>query len=185
MPSAATFPVLLTDHASAGTAALPFAAMPIAGLPFAGVALPLVCFFSGGFSCRSEQRLAPPPPPPPPPPGPAGTPGTPGTQQPMPSGQPQQPCGGPEMFLYLPVFLLLMYFMVMRPEQKRRKEQQNLLSSVKQGDRVVTIGGMHGVITKLSEKTVTLRADDVQMTFDRTAIARVERGETPAADSKD
>jgi preprotein translocase subunit YajC len=173
MPSAATFPVLLTDHASAGTAALPFAAMPIAGLPFAGVALPQEP--KSGVDAPAGT----------PTPGPAGTPGTPGTQHPMPSGQPQQPCGGPEMFLYLPVFLLLMYFMVMRPEQKRRKEQQNLLSSVKQGDRVVTIGGMHGVITKLSEKTVTLRADDVQMTFDRTAIARVERGETPAADSKD
>lgn len=101
------------------------------------------------------------------------------SQQPqVPNPAPQQPCAGPEMFLYLPLFLLLMYFMVLRPEQKRRKEQQTLLSSVKQGDRVVTIGGMHGVIAKLAEKTVTLRIDNVHMTFDRTAIARVERGES-------
>jgi preprotein translocase subunit YajC len=82
------------------------------------------------------------------------------------------------------VFLGLMYFMVLRPEQKRRKEQQNLLSSVKQGDRVVTLGGMHGIVTKLTEKTVTLRVDSVHMVFDRVAIARVERDESPVEAAK-
>ena len=94
-----------------------------------------------------------------------------------------QACGGPETYLYLAVFMGLMYFMVLRPEQKRRKEQMNLLSSVKVGDRVVTVGGMHGVVTKLTDKTVVLRADAVQMTFDRVAISRVERDDAPAADA--
>jgi preprotein translocase subunit YajC len=101
-------------------------------------------------------------------------------QQPAP-GQAQSPCGT-EMWIMMPAMLLIMYFMVLRPEQKRRKEQQALLASIKQGDRVVTAGGMHGVVAKLTDKTVTLRVDTLHMTFDRVAIARVERDDasTPA-----
>ena len=110
-------------------------------------------------------------------------PGTAGTQAPGGSGgqaQPQGPCGDGMLYM-LPVMLLVMWLMVIRPEQKRRKEQQALLSSIKVGDRIVTAGGMHGVVTKLTDKTVTLRVDTVQMTFDRVAVARVERDEPPAA----
>ncbi len=96
--------------------------------------------------------------------------------------QPQDPCGGQMMFM-IPAMLALMYFMVLRPEQKRKKEQQTLLSSVKQGDRVVTLGGMHGTVVRLTEKTVVLRVDAVNMTFDRVAIARVERDDPAATDS--
>ncbi len=105
------------------------------------------------------------------------TTGVPAPQQP--AGQPQQPCGM-EMWIMMPALLLLMYFMVMRPEQKRRKEQQALLGSIKQGDRVVTAGGMHGTVTKLTDKTVTLRVDSVQMVFDRVAVARIERDDASA-----
>lgn len=109
--------------------------------------------------------------------GPAPTPGAAGTTVPgTPQGGPApSPCGGPETLIYMGIFLALMYFMVLRPEQKRRKEQQALLSSVKQGDHVVTVGGMHGTVAKLTEKTVTLRIDSVNVTVDRVAIARVER----------
>jgi preprotein translocase subunit YajC len=113
-------------------------------------------------------------------PAPTGVPGTPGTQAPQqPGGQPQQPCGT-EMWIMMPALLLLMYFMVIRPESRRRKEQQTLLSSIKVGDRVVTMGGMHGTIAKLTEKTVTLRVDTLHVEFDRTAVARVERGDASA-----
>lgn len=111
-------------------------------------------------------------------------PGTAGTQAPGGTGgpvQPQGPCGDSTMLYMLPVMLLVMWLMVIRPEQKRRKEQQTLLSSIKVGDRVVTAGGMHGIVAKLTDKTVTLRVDSVQMTFDRVAVARVERDEPPAA----
>jgi preprotein translocase subunit YajC len=104
---------------------------------------------------------------------PAGTTG--GTQQP--ADAQQSPCGGPQSLMLMGLFLALMYFMVMRPEQKRRKEMQAMLSAVAKGDKVVTLGGMHGVVTALTEKTVTLRVDTVQMTFDRSAIARIERDE--------
>ena len=115
-------------------------------------------------------------------PGSTLAPGTPGAPAAGPTAT--DPCGGSSMPLYLGLFLVLMYFMIMRPEQKRRKEQQNLLSSIKVGDRVVTIGGLHGKVAKLAEKTVTLQVDSVQMTYDRTSIARVERDDAPSTDAR-
>ena len=114
-----------------------------------------------------------------------GAAGTTSTAVPTPAAAQQQegPCGGQMMFM-IPAMLGLMYFMVLRPEQKRKKETQALLSSIKQGDRVVTLGGMHGTVVRLTEKTVVLRVDAVNMTYDRVAIARVERDEAPAADAK-
>jgi preprotein translocase subunit YajC len=103
-----------------------------------------------------------------------------GTGEPQPPGaQAQPPCMG-DMWVMLPAMLLIMYFMVIRPDQKRRKDQQNLLASIKAGDRVVTVGGLHGVVVKLAEKTVTIQVDSVQAEFDRVAIARVERDDAPA-----
>jgi preprotein translocase subunit YajC len=110
-----------------------------------------------------------------------GKPAVPGTQQP--SGAPPGMCGT-EIWYMLPAMLLIMYFMVLRPESKRRKQQQALLTSIKQGDRVVTLGGMHGVVAKLTEKTVTLRVDTLMMTFDRVAITRVERDDAASAPAK-
>jgi preprotein translocase subunit YajC len=109
--------------------------------------------------------------------------GTTGAPQPQPQQQPQSPCGF-ETVAMMAAVLVLMYFMVMRPEQKRRKEQQALLASIKVNDRVVTLGGMHGVVAKLADKTVTLRVDNVHMTFDRSAVARVERDDLAAPPAK-
>lgn len=115
-------------------------------------------------------------------PAPAGAPQQPTASTGAPTGQPgqtQQPCGT-EMWIMMPAMLLIMYFMVIRPDQKRRKDQQSLLASVRVGDRVVTVGGLHGVIAKLADKTVTLQVDGVLATFDRVAIARVERDDALA-----
>lgn len=134
--------------------------------------LPPSCYLVA-LPTTQEPKTAPPGPAP----APSGPNGAGQVQQPGGAGGagPGQACGdSTTMWMLLP-FLLLMWLMVMRPEQKRRKEQQNLLASLKAGDRVVTIGGMHGVIASLTDKTVVLRVDAVQMTVDRTAIARVER----------
>jgi preprotein translocase subunit YajC len=96
---------------------------------------------------------------------------------PGPGAKPAQ-CGY-ETFLMMGLFLALMWFLVLRPEGKRRKESAAMLSSLKQGDNVVTIGGMHGQVAAIQEKTVVLRIGDQRMTFDRSAIARVVRDEPP------
>lgn len=88
------------------------------------------------------------------------------------AGAPQQPCGT-DTFLMMGLFVVLMWLMVLRPESKRRKETQSMLAALKQGDTVVTIGGMHGKVAAIADKTVVLRIDTQMVTFDRSAIARV------------
>lgn len=110
-------------------------------------------------------------------PGGTSAPGQPG--QPDQTTDPGDPCG-PQTFMMIGLFLVLMWLLVLRPESKRRKQTQGMLSLLKQGDVVVTIGGMHGTVTNLTEKNVTLQVDGIQMLFDRTAIARVHQDE-PAA----
>lgn len=96
--------------------------------------------------------------------------------------QPASPCGGEGMIYMMPAFLLLMYFMMIRPEQKRKKEQMALLASIKVGENVVMLSGMHGNVTALDEKTVTVRTEDGGLIkFDRSAVARVVRDEPAAA----
>jgi preprotein translocase subunit YajC len=116
--------------------------------------------------------------------------GSAGTQQPAPAGggpgQPSSPldaCGTQPMLVML-VMLGVVWFAMIGPERKRRKETQQMLQALKQGDRVVTLGGMHGVVATIAEKTVTLRCDQQRIVFDRSAITRIERDEPPAQEPK-
>jgi preprotein translocase subunit YajC len=68
----------------------------------------------------------------------------------------------------------IMYFLIIRPQQKQRRERENLLRAIKKGDRVVTTGGLYGTVVGLSEHTVTLKvADQVKLEFERSAIGRI------------
>lgn len=76
----------------------------------------------------------------------------------------------------LPVLIMVVifYFMLYRPQKKQQKKRQVLLESLKKGQKVLTIGGIHGEIVTLSEDTAVLRvAEKVEMTFARSAIAQV------------
>ncbi|MGB4592415.1 MAG: preprotein translocase subunit YajC [Coriobacteriia bacterium] len=65
------------------------------------------------------------------------------------------------------------YFLLIRPQMKRQKEQQALMASLAVGDRVVTIGGMYGRVAALADDTVDLIiTDGVTVTFARSAVAR-------------
>ena len=68
----------------------------------------------------------------------------------------------------------IFYFLLIRPQQKQRRDRESLLSAVKLGDRIVTTGGLHGTVVKISEHSVTLKvADQVRLEFDRSAIGRI------------
>ncbi|MFO7941877.1 MAG: preprotein translocase subunit YajC [Bacillota bacterium] len=70
------------------------------------------------------------------------------------------------------LLLGLIYFMMIRPQQKREKERQEMLSSLRVGDEVVTIGGLHGTITALRENIIHLEiAEDLEVTFSKMAVA--------------
>lgn len=90
----------------------------------------------------------------------------------------QTPAQPPAWVSFFPMIVLfvLFYFMLIRPQQKQRREHEALLKALKKHDEVVTIGGMHGTILNIKDTTVTLRVDDnVKVEVDRSAIARVKK----------
>ena len=87
----------------------------------------------------------------------------------------------------LVVLVGVFYFLVIRPQSKKQKETEKMLKALKKGDSVVTIGGIHGVVSSTKEKTVIVKVDDnCKLEFLRSAIATVTKAaepESPAADS--
>lgn len=83
--------------------------------------------------------------------------------------------GGPAQgfISFVPLILIfgVFYFLLIRPQQKKAKEQQAFLSNLKKGEAVVTQGGLHGVITGLTDTVVTLEiADNVRVKVARPYI---------------
>jgi len=69
---------------------------------------------------------------------------------------------------------VIFYLLLIRPQQKQRKEQQALVAALKTGDKVVTSSGIYGLISNVKETTVTLKiADNVKIEIDKAAIASV------------
>ena len=94
--------------------------------------------------------------------------------------------GNPIMsFLPLVAIIAIFYFLILRPQNKKQKETQKMLSALKKGDRVVTIGGIHGVIQSLKENTVIVKVDDnVKLEFNRGAISSVSSQAKEEKDDK-
>ena len=69
---------------------------------------------------------------------------------------------------------LIFYFMIIRPQQKKAKEREKLLSNLEKGDKVITSGGIHGIISGIDEKTVLLQiSDNLKIKVERSAIGTV------------
>jgi preprotein translocase subunit YajC len=69
----------------------------------------------------------------------------------------------------------IFYFLIIRPQNKKQKDTQKMLSALKKGDKVVTIGGIHGTIQTVKDHSVGVRVDEkVKMEFSRSAISSVE-----------
>lgn len=79
--------------------------------------------------------------------------------------------------------IAVFYFLLIRPQQKRAKERNTMISALKKGDHVITIGGMHGTISDMDDETVTLRVSETtRIKFERSAIASVKAKEAAAAE---
>ncbi len=85
--------------------------------------------------------------------------------------------GGGSMISTLIMFgaiFAIFYFMIIRPQQKRAKEREKLLSAVEKGDKVILSSGLYGTVAGLEEKTILLDVgNNVKMKFERSAIASV------------
>ncbi|MED1204762.1 preprotein translocase subunit YajC [Heyndrickxia acidicola] len=76
----------------------------------------------------------------------------------------------------LPIILMVVifYFLLIRPNQKRQKNVQNMQSNLSKGDKIVTIGGLHGFIDSIDDTKVVLKCGDgSRLTYDRSAIREV------------
>jgi preprotein translocase subunit YajC len=98
----------------------------------------------------------------------AMAPATPPGTESNPQGQMLQMVG---MFAILGV---MFYFLLIRPQQKQRKDQENMIKNVKSGDHILTTGGIYGIVTNVKDKSLMLKiADNVKIEIAKSAIGSV------------
>jgi preprotein translocase subunit YajC len=79
-----------------------------------------------------------------------------------------------QIVLFGGIFVVFYFFMI-RPQQKKAKEAKKFIEELKSGDKVVTIGGAHGTVVTIREKTIVIEVDSnkgVRMVFEKTAISK-------------
>ncbi|MEM6347563.1 MAG: preprotein translocase subunit YajC [Bacteroidota bacterium] len=79
--------------------------------------------------------------------------------------------GGSQGFLFMGLILLVMYFFMIRPQQKRAKEERTFREGLAKGDKVMSIGGIYGQVETIDETSVLVRVDsNTKMRFDKSAL---------------
>jgi preprotein translocase subunit YajC len=93
---------------------------------------------------------------------------------PPPQGtQPNQTGQLLQMLGTLVFFVVVMYFLMIRPQQKKAKEHAALLKAVKPGDRVLTSGGVVGVVVSVKEKSIAIRSADTKLEVVKSAVTEI------------
>lgn len=83
---------------------------------------------------------------------------------------------GGSLGMLVPMILIMVmfYFVMIRPQRKAQKAQEEMRKNLRVGDKVVTIGGIHGIVSGLTDKTVSVKvADSLSIKFDRSAVSAV------------
>ncbi len=98
--------------------------------------------------------------------------------------------GAMPVWTYLIMFgliIVVFYFLMIRPQNKKQKETKKMLESLRKGDRISTIGGMRGTVVSVKEDVVLLKVDDnTKIEFSKSAIAQVlERKDEPEETAKE
>ncbi len=85
--------------------------------------------------------------------------------------------GGGFVGLLLPLVLIVgvFYFFIYRPQQKREEEHQEMVENLEQGDKIVTVGGVHGTVQRIDEDSILAQVDSkgTRLQFDKDSIARL------------
>jgi preprotein translocase subunit YajC len=98
-------------------------------------------------------------------------------------GAQENPGGTITMLVYLAVFGVMFYFLLIRPQSKQRKEHEALLQNIKSGDRVLTGGGIIGLVANVKEKTFVVKiADNVKVEVVKSAVTSVIQKADAAAE---
>lgn len=79
-------------------------------------------------------------------------------------------------FLPLIFLFVVFYFLLIRPQKKKQAEHKNLIEGLNKNDEVVTVGGMHGTVINVKEKTFVIRVDDnVKVEIDKQSVAYLKK----------
>ena len=82
------------------------------------------------------------------------------------------------MLIVMPLIILVFYFLVMRPQNKKQKEAKKMLEGLRKGDRIVTIGGLRGTVVSVKDDAVILKVDDnTKLEYSKSAVATVLKRE--------
>ena len=93
--------------------------------------------------------------------------------------------GGMGMILYLVLLFVIFYFLLIRPQQKRNKLHREMISNMKEGNKVILSGGIHGTITNLTDTVATVEiADQVRIKVNRSSINNIIQGGTEVLPEK-
>ncbi len=82
--------------------------------------------------------------------------------------------GGLPLMILFGLMFVIMYFLILRPQRKKERERKDMLSRVRKQDRVVTTGGIHGVVVSVKENELLVRVDDakdIKLRIDKSAIS--------------
>jgi len=97
--------------------------------------------------------------------------------------------GGAQLVTMLVTFgliIVVFYFLVIRPQNKKQKDAKKMLEGVRKGDRVVTIGGMHGFVESVKDDAIVLKVDDnVKIKFSKSAVSQVLERKDDSGDTKE
>jgi preprotein translocase subunit YajC len=77
----------------------------------------------------------------------------------------------PQQIIMLVLILIVFYFFMIRPQMKKQKEMKKFRENLKIGDKVVTIGGIHGKLLEVADATVLISSEGTKLRFDKSAIA--------------
>lgn len=96
----------------------------------------------------------------------------------MPAEQAANPLAQLPIIPYILIFFIF-YFLVIKPNKNKKKEQKNMITNLKKNDQIVTSGGIHGTVALVKEQSVVIRVDDnVKIEFDKEAVSSVVKAKS-------
>lgn len=94
-----------------------------------------------------------------------------------PAGSGGQTASPISAFMPLILIFIIFYFLLIRPQHKKQKEHQKILSELQKGDKIITTGGIHGVIVNIKEDVLSIKvAENVKIDINRANVAVVKKG---------
>jgi len=82
------------------------------------------------------------------------------------------------------IMFVMLYFVLLRPQQKKAKQQESMLKTIKSGDKIVTNSGIVGVVISVKEKTLSIRSADAKFEITKGAVAEITERSGEPSESK-